>query len=164
MVARREQELTEAHRVQVTQLEEAVTTANRERDEALSTVRRLTEAGILREAKDAVAEALRPVSNLPDITKARLTESAAFNPPLTSDGQLDKPALMKNLEESVKAEAKYLSEATGSGRPFGLGGNPFGGNAGGGGTPDAYTTQLEEALREGFGLDEKAAKSAAGVN
>src|SRR5688500_1731248 len=72
MVARREQELTEAHRVQVTQLEEAVITANRERDEALSTVRRLTEAGILREAKDAVAEALRPVSNLPDITKARL--------------------------------------------------------------------------------------------
>lgn len=158
MVQRRETELTEAHQRQVTALEETIRTVTGERDEARSEVRRLTEAAILREARETVAEALKPVSNLPEITKNRLVDVVSFNPPVDAQGALDKVKLASNLEEAVKNEAKYLAEASGSGRPFGFGAGL------GGGAPDqtTQTQALEEALRAGWNLSDDEAKSAAG--
>jgi hypothetical protein len=151
-IAAKDRELLEA-RGQVTTLTTERDTAVTERDQARGDVRRLQEAGVLREAREAVAEALKPVSNLPDITKTRLTEAVAFNPPVTDKGELDKPKLMTSLEEAVKAEAQYITSLTGGGQVHGLGG----GNSGGAGD---QTARLEEAMR-GLGLSEEEAKAAA---
>ena len=155
MVADRERELTEAHTRAITELTTRAETAERDRDTANTELRRLQEAAILREARDTVAEALRPVTTLPEITKTRLAETVSFNPPI-KDGQLDKTVLATNLEEAVKNEVQYLAAATGSGRPFNLGG----GNGGNQGDPATQRTALEEAFRD-LGLGEDEAKGAA---
>lgn len=140
-----------------TQLQESITSLTTERDEARGEVRRFQEAKILSDAKEAVAEALKPVTTLPDITKTRLQESVAFNPPVTADGQLDKAKLATNLEEAVKAEVQYITGITGGGQVHGLGGGIPGAGSG------STSANLEEALR-GLGLDEQDAKAASGVS
>jgi hypothetical protein len=141
-----EQELKEAR--------DALAEAQRERDEERAKNARHTEAATLREARDVVTEALAKVE-MPDITRTRLAEQLAKNPP-TKDGSLDRDALATALTEAVKAEAAYLAQITGSGRIRGMGA------AGDGAAIEESTKRLEAALGRGFGLSEAGAKIAAG--
>lgn len=152
-----QRQLTESQ-TKVTQLEETIRTITSERDEARNEVSRLREAGILREARDFVAEELAKVQALPDITRTRLVESISFNPPVTEDKKgLDKDKLRTKIQESVKAEAEYLSTILEAGRVRGNGSA----GANGAGSDDAAMTELSEAFQGAFGMDEKAAKAAA---
>ena len=118
---------------------------------------RLQEALTLRDARDFVREALGDI-NLPDATRRRLVDALPMKAP-AKDGALDKDAFGRLVKESVKAEVKYLAEATGMGAIRGLGGD---GNLEDNGDeqPEKVEEALEAAFAE-FGLSEKAAKLAA---
>src|SRR5690606_21715705 len=79
---------------------------------------RLREATILREAREFVAASLP--ADLPQLTRTRLVESLAKNPP-TKDGALDQEAFATQITEAVKAEVDYLASITGSGHIRGMG-------------------------------------------
>lgn len=120
---------------------------------------RLSEALLLRDARDYVAGQLA-TSTLPDVTKARLAESLATNPPVAG-GALDKAAYAARIQEAVKAETEYLQKVAGygSGRIVGMGGT---GEQGGGAEFDEAATK--KRLAESFqrmGLSEKEAGIAA---
>lgn len=133
--------------------------ARRERDESRTQLQeaqrenaRLLERLVLREAKDMVATELRNVK-LPDITKTRLAETIALNPPM-KDGQLDENALKVRIGEAVRSEAEYIAKLTESGRVRGFGADDT----------DGGGVKLEEGLLEvftGLGLSESVAKAAA---
>ena len=72
---------------------------------------RLKEAQIAAEAKTIVSAALAE-ADVPVITKARLAETLAANPP-TVDGALDRAKLAESVKDAVKAEIAYLQEAAG---------------------------------------------------
>lgn len=118
---------------------------------------RLQEALLLRDARDYVATQLA-TSTLPDVTKVRLAESLATNPPV-KDGVMDKAAYAARIQEAVKAETEYLQKVAGlgSGRIVGMGHS------------DQNTQEFDEAavqkrLNESFarmGLSEKEAAIAA---
>jgi hypothetical protein len=119
---------------------------------------RLSEALMLTGARDFVIAQLRK-AELPDVTKVRLAESLVKNPP-TKDGVLDSEAFTVQITEAIKAEAKYLSEVTGSGRIQGMGssGSPLSGEP-----PEAAEDALK-GLQSGFsrlGLTESVASKAA---
>ena len=118
---------------------------------------RLREALILREAKDLVGTVLAK-SSLPDVTKTRLTENLAKGAPV-KDGKLDKEAFATQIAEAVKAEVKYLTEATGLGKITGLGEG-----AEDEGEEEEQNDKLQESLKASFetiGLSETAAEKAA---
>lgn len=144
-----DQELTEART--------ALEAAQRELEEGRGKIARLSEAALLREARDVVTATLGKVDNLPDITRARLIETIAKNPPV-KDGALDATALTEAITRTVAAEVKYLAEVTRSGAITGMGGA--------GGDADAAIKEsearLESALGRSFGLSEAEAKIAAG--
>ena len=97
--------------------------ANQKRiDDLAAENARMREGLILRDAREAVREALAAVT-VPDVTRARLLESLSANPPVT-EGALDREALATKVTETVKAEQTYLAEAAGygSGRITGMGG------------------------------------------
>jgi hypothetical protein len=119
---------------------------------------RLAEAQMIREARDVVSVVLARM-DLPDVTRARLTESLAKNPPV-KDGALDKEALKSLAKKTADAEIAYLAEAAGlgSGRIVGMGS---------GSSLESDSVEIAEAeakLAESFsglGMSEKAAKVAA---
>lgn len=117
---------------------------------------RLSEALLLRDAKDFVRQAVA-TANVPDVTKARLVESLSVNPPV-KDGQLDADAFATRIAEAVKAEVEYLTKAAGygSGRIEGMGGAPVSNE----GKAEEVHERLAAAFRR-LGLSESAAKSAA---
>lgn len=138
------------------QLQEAVATLQTQ-NEALTTQNaRMSVAMAIRDAKDMLREALGSLSSLPDVTKTRLVESLAKNPPM-KDGALDTVAFKGIIEEAVKAEVKYLETVLGKGQIRGLGESQ---------EPEEDETEgkVEESLEESFsalGLSETAAKHAA---
>lgn len=117
---------------------------------------RLAEALVLRDARDAVREQLAG-AQVPDVTKARLLEALAANPPV-KDGALDRAALAGRVADAVKAEQAYLAEAAGygSGRITGMGAAP---------TTEALKPEdVTKALAEAFGacgMSDEEAKIAA---
>lgn len=136
-------------------LQEANATLQTQLDEAKANSARLTEAMAVREAKEALAQMLAKVG-VPDATKVRLAESLCSNPPM-KDGKLDKEAFKTKVEEAVKVEVKYLTEATGMGHIRGMGTSD---------EDDSRETdakKVEESLAESFavlGLSEKAVQIA----
>lgn len=82
---------------------------------------RMAEGLVLRDAREAVGDALRRVT-VPDVTRARLSAQLSANPPI-KDGALDRTALAAGVAEAVRAEQAYLAEAAGygSGRIEGMG-------------------------------------------
>lgn len=116
---------------------------------------RMREAMTLREAREVVREALSG-AGVPDVTKGRLLDQLAANPPV-KDGALDRPALLTHVAEAVKTEQAYLAEAAGygSGRITGMGGQ---------GAEPAKPEETATRMREAFGalgLSEKEAADAA---
>ena len=116
---------------------------------------RLREANVLREAREIVAATLT-TATLPALTKARLSEVLAVNPPV-KDGAIDREAFAAVIAEAVKAEAAYLSGLIGSGRIEGMGSLA---EARTEAKPEEITGSLVESFRV-LGLSEEAAKSAA---
>jgi len=128
-------------------------------NEALATQNaRLSESMALRDAKDMVEEALKAITTLPDVTKARLIKDLAKNPPM-KEGALDKEVFAERIQEAVKAEVKYLEQVAGIGSIRGLGesqGNEH--------DEEGDEKKVEESLAESFsalGLSETRAKIAA---
>lgn len=115
--------------------------------------RRLAEALLLREARDVAAAELARIE-MPDMTRARLTEVLAARPTL-KDGKLDQDAYKALIAEAAKDELAYLAGVAGTGRIAGMGSQ-----ASGGGNLAESVMKIETALR-GLGLSESAAKSAA---
>lgn len=138
-----EQELTEART--------ALAAAEKARDEALAEAARNSEVLLLREARDLATE-LIDKAEVPDITKARLVEQLAKNPP-AKDGKLERETFETSIAEAIKAEAAYLAKLTGSGTVKGFG-------AAGDTTLAESETRLAAALGRGFGLSEAEQKSA----
>lgn len=103
---------------------------------------RMREGLILRDAREAVREALAGAT-VPDVTRARLLEQLSANPP-TVEGALDRTALAAKITEAVAAEQAYLAQAAGygSGRITGMGGAA--------GEPAAV--DVSGRMKEAFGL------------
>lgn len=123
---------------------------------------RMAEAQMIRDARDVATIALAKV-DLPDVTRARVIESLAKNPPV-KDGALDKEALKVAAKEAADKEIAYLAEAAGygSGRIVGMGGGSPWEDAGAG--DDKSVLEAQARLEGAFGtigLSETAAKAAA---
>ena len=148
--------------MELRELQEKVATLQTGNDKLAADNARLSESMALRDAKDMVREVLNAILALPEVTKARLIQSLAKNPPM-KDGQLDKAAFATTIQEAVKAEVKYLEKVAGLGQIRGLGESSEG--AGGAeGDEEQEATKVEEALKgafQGIGLSEKAAEIAA---
>jgi len=127
-----------------------------ERDAEQTKTARLTEAGLIRDAR-AHAQLALLEAKLPDPTKVRIVETVCTNPPATSGGALDREKLSAQLVEAAKIEAKYLEEAglKPPGTVTGLG-TTVGVSA----TDDAAVAQLADGFQR-LGLSESAAKLAA---
>lgn len=116
---------------------------------------RLQETMLLQAGRQFVVEQLASCG-LPDVTKGRLLESLALNPP-AKDGALDRDAYAARIAEAVKAEQAYLAQVAGYGRVQGMGAST-----------SSADTKFDEAatqkrLAEGFkalGLNEKEASAA----
>jgi len=122
--------------------------------EAQQATARLQEATILRDARDIVTGTLARIPNVPDMTRVRLTETLAANPPIL-DGKIDTAALATRITETVQDELKYLAAAAGTGRIQNMGGG-----SDLGATPvtiEESQKGLESALSR-LGLSEAAAK------
>lgn len=117
-------------------------------NEAKAEAARLREALLLREAADFVQTSLA-TAKLPDLTKARLTESLSKSP-ITKDGVLDKDGFKKAIDEAVKVEAEYLAKI-GNGRIVGMGGSE---------APAFDESKLVESFKA-LGMSEAGAKVAA---
>lgn len=131
----------------------------RQRFEAQETeTARLREALLFREARDVATAAIASY-DLPDVTRARLVESLAKNPPVTESKALDVEAFTTRCTEAVKAEVEYLAKAAGigDGQVRGMGSS---------GTTEPMDEAASEAALAGafgaLGLSESAAKIAAG--
>lgn len=70
---------------------------------------RLAEGRLKYDAKEFATKQLAS-STLPDVTKRRLAESLAGNPPATQSGQLDRQAFATRIAEAVKAETKWFEQ------------------------------------------------------
>lgn len=81
---------------------------------------RLKEALLLREAKDLAGEMLAK-EDIPEMTRTRLVESLAKDPPI-KDGKLDEEAFKTKITEALRSEIDYLAKVTGSGAIKGMGG------------------------------------------
>lgn len=127
--------------------------AEKARESALQEAARATEALMLREARDVVVVDLAK-AQIPDVTRARLAEALAKNPPI-KEGALDADALHATIKEAIAAEVAYLASVTGSGQVHGMGGSSTG---------DATEAEVTASLTESFkalGLDDKTAAQAA---
>lgn len=124
--------------------------------EARTQIARLQEAGAMRDARELATRYLAG-SSLPDVTKARLVEAAAGNPPI-NEGTLDTEKFEESLKAAVTHETAYLQQLTGYGLVRGLGESLA--TADGGGDTKKPTEMLESAFRS-MGYDEATAKAAA---
>jgi hypothetical protein len=116
---------------------------------------RMNEGLILRDAREAVNEALRRV-DVPDVTRERLQTQLSANPPV-KEGALDHTALAARIVEAVKAEQEYLQRAAGygSGRIQGMGDSSAQGQA-----PADLSAKMKEAFAD-LGYSESEALVAA---
>ncbi|MHB1131662.1 MAG: hypothetical protein ACYC4L_04670 [Chloroflexota bacterium] len=131
-------------------LREAKSVAEAENTTLKAENARLKEGALLREARDFVVQTLAVV-DMPELTRARLTESLATRPML-KEGALDREAFKAAIDEAAKSELEYLAKATGSGKVFGMGPS----------TPAGDGASLKESYKL-LGLsDEQAAIAAAG--
>ena len=120
--------------------------------ESSTELARMKEALIFRDAKDVVNSTLAGL-NLPDITRNRLAESCAKNPPV-KDGALDKDTLVESVKAAAIEEMKYVESfmgvTTGGGKPVGMGLSE---------SKEITEEDADKALREafsGFGFSDKA--------
>jgi hypothetical protein len=113
---------------------------------------RLTEAGLLREARDFVAAQL-VTSTLPDVTQTRLLTALAANPPVAENGTLDREIYTTRIQEAIQAETVYLQQVTGygSGRIRTMGDAQV--------APDTAQKRLNESFQR-LGLNEREVKHA----
>lgn len=135
-------------------LEEAVATLQAGNEKLTAENARLTEALALRDARDFVREALNGVQ-MPEATRKRLIGSLPKQATI-KEGKLDEDAFGKLVQEAVKGEIQYLTDAAGLGRIKGLGGSDD--------EADEKPEEVQESLKESFGalgLSEKAAEIAA---
>lgn len=143
-----------------TSVSEELSEAARQRFDAQEAeIARLREVQIFREARD-VATAAMARYDLPDVTRSRLVESLAKNPPIVEESKtLDVEALTTKVEETVKAEVEYLARAAGigDGQVRGMGGSESSESIS---EADAET-EMVTAFQQ-LGLSESAAKIAAG--
>ena len=122
--------------------------------EANTSVARMSEALIIRDAREIVSGVLAGL-DLPDMTRARLAESCSKNPPV-KDGVLDTAILVESTKTAATEEMKYLESVAGvtGGKPVGMGT-----------TVTQFTNEdANKALEEAFaslGFDEKSVKIAA---
>jgi len=84
---------------------------------------RLAEAVGLRQAQDAIATALSKNTVLPDVTKARITESISTSAPLV-EGKLDVAKLAEMIETAVTTETEYIESLSPKPSITGMGGGP----------------------------------------
>lgn len=139
------------------QLKEAVATLQTQNETLATQNARMSVAMAIRDAKDMIREALGSLMSLPDVTKTRLVESLAKNPPM-KDGALDRDMFKTAIEEAVKAEVKYLETVLGKGQIRGLGESQDVEEG------EEASEKVEESLEASFsalGLSETAAKHAA---
>jgi hypothetical protein len=160
-------ELTEA---QARELEEARTTAETAKEQALAeaaAAKKAAEEAQMALARFTALEEARPIatrllaeSSLPAAAQTRLLASVtADSVPLTDERKLDEAALTTSVQESIKGEETYLAsleEAAGAGQVRGLGESQTAQPA----HDPAAVTALEETYRS-RGLSPEAAKLAA---
>lgn len=122
---------------------------------------RLKEALILREAKDILTETLagQEYTAVSELTKQRISESLASNPPMKG-GDLDKDVLTGKIKEAVKAEVDYLAKLTGAGQVRGFGGSGMPMQESSKESQEAEEARSAELFRQ-MGLKESTAKLAA---
>ncbi len=128
-------------------LEGKVETLEKEKGTLEILTTRLNESLLLIEAANFVAFELKE-TQLPDMTRQRLTESLGKNPPI-ADGAIDKDTFKSQIKEAVASEIKYLSEVTAAGMIRGMGHN--GGEAEMGALKDAFEKVF---ARDGHPSDE----------
>jgi hypothetical protein len=138
----------------ITELTGQLATVTSERDELLAQNGAMKTGLLLGEAKKVARQHIA-TAELPDVSKDRIVEAVAANPPV-KDGELDIEALKVKVDEAARVEAEYLTKVTGAGQITGQGSQ-------GGGAKDE--TAVKESLAKGmtrfFGLSEQAAKHAA---
>lgn len=145
--ARRE---IDAEKAKNTKLAASLKEAQEERDRALVAVAAI-------EARSLVQEQLSSVK-LPDATKARIIESIARQVPLDDEGEVDRKAVKKAVEEAAKEESAYLAKVLGKGRIEGMGDSGDGDTGDGPDRSPAALKESQEALSAAFarlGLGEK---------
>lgn len=129
--------------------------ARKERDEANAERDRIRDADRIRANESAVSEAVNAIEIPASLTSAadgiRSRAAARIQVTRDSDGNIVRDALTEAARREVTSEITYLSEATGAGRPSGLGGNPANPtNTTTTGTDDTLTA-LDESLDGVFG-------------
>lgn len=149
---------TQEENVNETQFQEAITRLETQNQELVQQNARFREALLLRDAREFVRTELGR-ETIPDITKARLVEALAVNPPVTQTGELDRAGFATRVSEAVKAEVAYLTQAAGygNGRIEGMGGGPEI-------TPEHKPEEIQAKMKESFqrlGMSESAATVAA---
>ncbi len=97
----------------------ALAEAQRQLTEEKSQTARLSEALLLRDARDFARNELAGI-DMPDVTRTRLAESLA-NAPIVKDGAIDREAFKAKIRETATVELKYLETATGRGSVRGMG-------------------------------------------
>jgi hypothetical protein len=160
------QELIEARRAQseatqkLAEAEALGALAAAERDAQRTELARFRETALISEARDSVTFAIADTkyARVPDVTKARLVESIATNPPVNADGKLDGAALTTRFDEAMKSEIEYIAKLTGrgDGTVNGLGSDVT--------IDEAELTRTNADLENSFGrlgLSESGAKTAA---
>lgn len=166
----KEGEMPEFTEAQARELEEARTTAETGKAQALAeaeTAKQAAAAAELKLARFAALETARPIatgvlaeSGLPAAAQGKLLAAlTSESVPLTTDNALDEAALKTSVEEAVKAESTYLAslaEGDGAGRPRGLGESTTAPSV----SDPATVTALEETYRS-RGLSPEAARFAA---
>lgn len=123
------------------QVQAQLAEAMRQIEELQAQNTRLQEALLLRDAREFAAEQLA-LATVPAVTRRRLLESLAANPPIV-DGRVDRDAFGQVIGQAVAREMQYLSEAAGygAGRIEGMGQGADGGVDG-----DATAKRLEESF------------------
>ena len=124
-------------------------------DESNTQLSRMTEALILREAKDVVISTLSSIE-LPEMTRNRLAESCAKSITLKEDGSLDREKLVEVTKEAAIAEMTYINSVAGisNGKPVGVGAS---------GSKEVTAEEADKILENAFktlGFSESATKIA----
>lgn len=150
----RHDEASKESHVNEQQSQEAVTRLEQQNQALTQRNAWLEEAMRLRDARDFVRDKLATAS-VPAVTRARLGETLSANLPIT-DGALDRDAYAATIDEAVKSEVAYLTQAAGygAGRVEGMGASSAQANN------EASRAALVESFKR-LGLDEKAALVAA---
>lgn len=130
------------------------TTQTTETDKVAALQARLNASEARTLAADAVAD-----SSLPALAHRRVIESALLVVPVTEAGDLDQPALLKQVAAAIEAEQKYIAGIAGR--------KPTGAGVLTAETDDEVdTTKLQESLVQQFmseGMSEASARAAAAI-